>query len=54
MTAIGFAVLAFVLLAAALVDDEPEWVQVAGGAMALVGAVLLVAGVATWLWRVMP
>lgn len=56
MTAVGFVLLAIAF--ALIVMDEhylyPEWLELLGGYCILGGFVLVSAGVATWLWKVMP
>jgi hypothetical protein len=56
MTAIGF-VLILLTLFVGKADDKfkmPEWVMVAAVLLFATGIGLFIAGVTTWLWRVMP
>ena len=56
MTAVGFFFLVFAWMMATLDDyvDVPELVLGLCSLLVLAGPPLMLAGVTTWLWRVMP
>jgi uncharacterized membrane protein YhdT len=56
MTAIGFALLFTAFCVTNLDDffDLPVWLEALCGFMVIVGVVSAGAGVAVWLWEVMP
>jgi len=56
MTAIGF-ICVLVAFLAGWVDgfvSLPEWLAKIMGVVAVCGAICLIGGVTTWMWRVMP
>jgi hypothetical protein len=56
MTAVGFFIFAVAYMVIAVSQDVaiPEWLELTVSALAVSGLVMMLWGVTTWLWRVMP
>jgi hypothetical protein len=56
MTAIGFFifVVAYIVINMSTGFIVPEWLELTAFAFAFTGVVMMLSGVTTWLWEVMP